>query len=428
MPALLRVSAAWQLGGQVAYIAGQGLVLVVLARLGDAVIVGQYSLALALAAPVYLLLNASLRQLLATDPCRSYHTSAYLTLRCMATVLSFAATMGLGAALYGRESELLITLFWVSSYKAVESIADLTYGVFERSTLAHRVGTSLALRGLLAGPVSAAGFAAAGLSGAVGGLFIGTLAVFVLHDIPNLFEAVRIRKNEGTRLLRTLCPSDRKEQMVQVRNLARQAWPLGLAGGLYALNASLPRYAIDHYLGAADLGLFAAAAYIMTALGAMVDAVVRAIAPRLASLSASSDTKAASVLVRRSMLLTGLGGMLVIGLMAAGIGDKVMRIVFGAAYAPGTAVLTGLAVATAGVLLSAILGAILLVERAIRSKACAAAFGVLVQVVFIVMLVPRYGLMGAVYAYGVSIGARVAAEGLMVYVRKSRKRIERAMA
>jgi O-antigen/teichoic acid export membrane protein len=168
-------------------------------------------------------------------------------------------------------------------------------------------------------------------------------------------------------------------------------------------------------LGAADLGVFAAAAYVMTALGAMIDAIVRAIAPRLATLMASRNTGAFADLLRQTLLLATLGGLAVAVLMAIGLGEAIMRTVYGHDYSIARPLLTGLAIATVGVLVSAVLGSVLLVARAIWAKTAVAIGAVAVQIPASILLVPRYGIMGAVYSYGISIAVRVAAESLFCF-------------
>src|ERR1700674_1440657 len=81
----LRVSFSWTLAGNVIYALCQFGMLSCLAKLGNASIVGQYALALAIAAPVFMLTNLQLRAVQATDARNEYDFADYFTLRCLCT-------------------------------------------------------------------------------------------------------------------------------------------------------------------------------------------------------------------------------------------------------------------------------------------------------------------------------------------------------
>src|SRR6478736_8178439 len=85
----LRTDFAWVLSGNVLYSACQWGIVLVLAKLGTAVQVGEYALALAVSAPVVLFANLHLRVLLASDVNNKFSFGQYLTFR----FLSLAGAM-----------------------------------------------------------------------------------------------------------------------------------------------------------------------------------------------------------------------------------------------------------------------------------------------------------------------------------------------
>ena len=87
----LRVSFSWTLAGNVVYAATQFGVLSVLAKLGSAAVVGQYALALAIAAPVFMFTNLQLRGVQATDARQEFGFPDYFTLRTLSTVAGLLA-------------------------------------------------------------------------------------------------------------------------------------------------------------------------------------------------------------------------------------------------------------------------------------------------------------------------------------------------
>src|SRR5271156_4948572 len=107
----LRVSFSWTLAGNVIYAVTQFGALSVLAKLGNPAVVGQYALALAITAPVFMFTNLQLRGVQATDARHEYQFSDYFTLRCLST-LAGTLTISVIAALshYDRTTKLVILL------------------------------------------------------------------------------------------------------------------------------------------------------------------------------------------------------------------------------------------------------------------------------------------------------------------------------
>ena len=90
----LRSNFAWALAGNVGYAACQWGMIVVLARLGNSFLVGQFSLGLAIATPVLMFANLHLRAMQATDARRLYRFSEYRRLRIATTLAAMAVIWG----------------------------------------------------------------------------------------------------------------------------------------------------------------------------------------------------------------------------------------------------------------------------------------------------------------------------------------------
>src|SRR5690349_21224091 len=77
----LRTNFIWTFLGNVVYAGCQWGMLVVLAKLGSPEIVGQFALALAVTAPVFMFTNLQTRGVQATDARKEYAFGDYLALR-----------------------------------------------------------------------------------------------------------------------------------------------------------------------------------------------------------------------------------------------------------------------------------------------------------------------------------------------------------
>jgi O-antigen/teichoic acid export membrane protein len=112
----LRHSFAWTLAGSLVYAGCQWGMLSVLAKLGSPAIVGQFALALAITAPVFMFTNLQLRGVQATDAQSEYEFPDYFTLRCLTMIAGMAIVAGVVAASrYDWTTSLVILLVAVAN-------------------------------------------------------------------------------------------------------------------------------------------------------------------------------------------------------------------------------------------------------------------------------------------------------------------------
>ena len=115
----LRANFSWTLVGNVVYAACQWGMLTVLAKLGSPEAVGQFSLGLAVGAPVMMLANLQLRGIQATDARREYAFGDYLALRLLTTALAYG---------------VIVALALSAGYRAEVVAAILALGLQRRSS------------------------------------------------------------------------------------------------------------------------------------------------------------------------------------------------------------------------------------------------------------------------------------------------------
>ena len=122
----LRLNFSWTLVGNVVYAGTQWGILVLLARLGSPEAVGQFSLGLAIAAPIQLFANLQLRDVQATDARVQFQFRDYTGLRILMTIIAACVIFAIGGVLYHGETALTIAGFALS--KGIESLSDVVYG------------------------------------------------------------------------------------------------------------------------------------------------------------------------------------------------------------------------------------------------------------------------------------------------------------
>lgn len=114
-PLTLRRNFSWTFIGNAVYAACQWGMLVMLAKLGSPEMLGQFTLGLAVTAPVLMFTNLQLRIVQATDAKRQYLFSDYFGLRLLGTGLAMLVIAAITAlSRYTWETSLVILLVGAS--------------------------------------------------------------------------------------------------------------------------------------------------------------------------------------------------------------------------------------------------------------------------------------------------------------------------
>jgi O-antigen/teichoic acid export membrane protein len=304
----LRRNFSWTFLGNGIYSASNWAMLVVLAKLGTPVMVGQYALGLAVAQPVMMFSQLHLRTLQATDVRRQYRFGDYLGLRLLTTALAIAAIAALArTGHYTRDTALVILVSGISI--GFDSFSDIFYGLFQQHERMDRIAISIMLKGPLSLVGLAVGVYLTGgvLWGAIGSA-LASAVVLCSYDIVN-----------GIRALRAETAEERREEPSgpvwrprwRLRTLGSLVWlalPMGLTSLLVTLQPNVPRFFIEHRLGEHALGLFAVTASL-TGLGrTILSALGQSATPRLAQNYASGRREAFCRLLWQLVAIASLLG------------------------------------------------------------------------------------------------------------------------
>jgi O-antigen/teichoic acid export membrane protein len=302
----LRTNFAWTLTGNAVYAACQWGMIIALAKLGNSLMVGQFSLGLAVATPVLMFSNFDLRVVQATDVLRNYRFAEYLRLRMIMTIAALIVITGIVWA--GKyETSTTAVILAVALAKGVETLSDIHYGLFQLNNRLDHIGRSMMLRGLLS---VAALIAALHLTHEVVWACIW-LALAWLGAL--LFFDVR----RGRHLRACTEPFDAP---IASPGFERQwallslALPLGIVTTMATINLHMPRYFIHARLGDHQLGIFSAIAYATVAMTLVGDSLANSAIPRMSRLYASGRKVEFRKLLLRLLgigAVIGLGGLTV---------------------------------------------------------------------------------------------------------------------
>jgi O-antigen/teichoic acid export membrane protein len=392
----LRANFSWTFAGNVIYAACQWGMLSALARLGSPELVGQFALALAVTSPVFMLANLQLRGVQATDARSEYTFSDYVRVRLITTVIAVlsVAAIALAAGYSVRVRSVIVA---VAIMKAIESISDVVYGSLQQRERMDRIAISLMLRGVTAFAVlTAIMFKTSNVLNSTIGVAFSWALVLVAYDLrkQGFSRSESVRVNELSARAR-------------MYKLVTLSWPLGAVMMLVSLNVNIPRYALEHYRGTGSLGLFAAVAYVLVAGTTVITALGQSTSPRLAQQYNRGDIAAF-----RSLLAKLIGFALIfggVGIVGALLGGRLlMTITFGPEYAKSANVLFWMMVAAAVSYVASFFGYAITAARRFLIQAPLFIGVAVITGIASIVLVPRYGALGAALAMLISSIAQLA--------------------
>jgi O-antigen/teichoic acid export membrane protein len=402
----LRVAFSWTLAGNAIYYACQWGMLSVLAKLGNAAVVGRFALGMAITAPVFMFTNLQLRGVQATDSRSDFEFADYFTLRCLATSLGFATVVGV-AWLSRYDQSTLYVVVLLAAAKSVESLSDVVAGLMQKVERLDQLASSLMIKGV----TSIAAFTAVfwslhSLAAAVAAIGLTWLLVFLLYD----FRLARKAIGSGAKML--------KLNPAILGQLVLLSLPLGIVMALMSLNTNIPRYALEHYLGESKLGIFASLAYLGTAASLVINALGQSAAARLSRMFADRQFEAFTSLLRKFALLGALIG--VIGVPAGAIfGRAALSMLYRPEYGNYLNVFLIVIATTSVLAVASFLGYGVTAARSFKMPMLVNGATTLTTTTLSLSLVPRFGLMGA--AIALLLAALVQVAGFVVLMKMELK-------
>ncbi|MBE9015946.1 polysaccharide biosynthesis protein [Chroococcidiopsis sp. CCALA 051] len=401
-PLTLRRNFSWTFVGNIIYAACQWGIVVVLAKLGKPEMVGQFTLGLAVTAPVIMFTNLQLRAIQATDAKQQYAFEDYLGLRLITTGLALAIIIGI-VFLVGYRWEISIVIFIIALAKSFEAISDVFYGLVQQHERMDRIAISMMIKGPLSLVVLGCGIYLTGnIVWGVIGLAVAWAIVLLSFDIHSGILMVQTTSNSSPRD-KVIGNSVREVRLkprwnwVKQKKLILLSLPLGFVMMLISLNINIPRYFIERYLGERELGFFAAIGYFMLAGTMVVNALGESANPRLAKYYATGDS-----LAFRTLLLKLVGIGISIGgigvLVSVVAGRQILTLVYRPEYGEYTGILILLMLATAVNYVASLLGYGMTAARYFRIQIPLFALVTAISAVVCFLLIPHNGLQGAAIA------------------------------
>ena len=397
--------------GNITYAGAQFIIVILLNKFGSPEIVGQYSLGLAVTAPIFMLSHLHLRSVLIVDTSGKYVFGDFIGLRLLTTAVAFTFTAGF-IIVSSFDWNTVLVIFFISLYRIVESVSDILLGIIQKQERLDQISISRAAKGLSSILIFTLVFIPTqSLNLSLIVMIIGWLAITIGYDA---------RK---ARTLTTLVPIFNKSSLWQLLIVSS---PLGVVLALMSLNTNIPLYAISYFKGEYDLGIYASLSYMIVACNVVVTALGEAITPRLARWHAAGMHQEFNSLLRR-MIAVGVGISAIACVVGWMFGQQLLTLLYSPDVAQEIGLFRWLLVSTLLVFVSSYLWYAITATGKYKAQIplflCTAITNGLACLVF----VPQYGMIGA--AIGASLGLFVQMIGSMVVlsyvIGQAKKQVQR---
>jgi O-antigen/teichoic acid export membrane protein len=415
----LRANFSWTFVGNSIYSACQWGALVALAKLSSPVIVGQYSLAVAIAMPIISLTGLQMRSVIASDVKETYKFGEYVGFRLCSVGLAMLIILAIPLILHSGPLMTLLT-FVVGLSLAIENISDVYYARLQSIDRMDRIAKSQILRAPLSLLAMGLGVYFTGrLSWGVAAMVLVRAAILLGYDLR-----VRTQSSEPleSNSLESRLASEHLKEILrpqwELRKMGRILWlalPLGIVAMLVNLNVNVPRYFIQWRLGTRELGIYSALAFLMSAGNLLVSALAQAVFVRLARLYAEGRRRAfAFVLLKLLAVGTvlGMGGIVVAWIAGA----RLLAIIYRPEYAAEAHLLVWFMVVAWVGYVGQFLGCGMTSARLFVHQIPLFAVGLSIIALGSYWLVPRMGLQGAIIASMAGVIVQLmASAGVLAY-------------
>ncbi|MER8576097.1 hypothetical protein NKH19_28595 [Mesorhizobium sp. M1338] len=378
----LAYNLSYSVAGQLWYVLTQMCVLSALARFKGPEAVGEFGLAMAITTPVFMLANMGIRTGQATDVHGFFSFSEYAGLVLLTAAIAALTSIGIGYALSASHITFLIVLIF-SITKAFEAISNLSYGAFQQAGRMDKVARSLAIRGLL---TVSAFVALLSLGVETGVAFLAQLTVWaalsLAYDYP---RACRIATG-------LWCwPSWQWERLLR---LAREIGPIGVGHFMNSLLVSMPRMAVERWLGLEALGLLTVVTYFQQAGTLVVNAASQTLVNYFARLKRDGETKAI-----RTTLLALFGAAVLVSAGSIAVtyfaGEQILANLFGVEFTRANDLLMLIALAISVKVFAMLPQSLMHSDRRFKAYFRYQAASLALCIVLLAILVPLWGLLGA---------------------------------
>lgn len=413
----VRHNFAWTLAGNVTYALSQWAVIVLLAKLGNAEMVGRFALALAVAYPITFIAHLQLRVVFVTDQESKFPPADVLGLRLMLSVLALGVLFTT-CKIAGYAAQTTAVVMIVGVAQLMDCLSENYYAISQKHERMDRIARSQMFRSVLSLVlVSSALYLTHSLMWGVAGYVLSRATILLSYDSARGTFALAGRLPVRANFF------DRIRPHWNFRKQLGMVWialPLGAVSVLGSLNGNMPRYFIEKNSGPADLGIFSALNYIPTAAVMVCTALGYAAFARLSKLFYAGDLPAFKLVLGKAVAVCG--GMGLAGLLVSSLfGRQILTILYRPQYAEHVDLLLWLMAVGAVGCVASCLGCAMSAAGQFRPQVPLFIVVTGSSLLACYLLIPWRGLQGAALAALVSMSVQLLGTSFIIYRALSRR-------
>lgn len=400
----MRVNFSWILFGNLFYGMCQWGLIVIIAKLANPETVGEFSLGLAVSAPIIMFFNMQARSIQATDSKNDFHFSEYLVFRILTNIASFAV-LTVVVLLSGYKNETALIIMIIGFAKIFEATSDIVMGLFQKKEKMEFVAKSLMIRGGVS-------IIVVGSSLYITSNFLLSMVLLSITWGLNLFcydlnVCKQILSKDDMRGV-----EDRNFVIIKgckykrILRIALLALPLGLVSMLLSLNVNIPKYFIESMMGKNELGLFTSMAYLVLIGSKIVNAIGQVVIPRLSNYySLIKRKKFLRLFIQGGICCSCLGVAMI--MLSVFWGEPILQFMYGPEYALHVDVFVWIMIAGLFEYISEFFWLAQIATRQIRVQVPMNLIYITVLMASCIVMIPRYNLLGAAYAIVVTAAIKM---------------------
>jgi len=390
-PLSLKSNSLWNLLGSLIHALTQWGILISIAKLGSPEMVGVFTLALAITAPLVLLYRFNLRSVVVSDGNNEYSFDDYYSLRVVSTFI-FIITMIIIALFYIPDWEITLVIIIFSLSRAVESISDILHGKLQQIERMDITAKSRIYKGIIALFIfSIIMFLFNNLVVATSAYFISWLVILIYYDFPktSAFEQFKFKFNKK-----------------EIKILFLLSIPLGIAQLINSLNLNLPRYLLEYYHDPKVLGFLGAMIYIVNVGNNFIIAVNGAIMPRLSKYFTAGNIKKYLKLAIGFILFIIAAGLIGI-IIVRFLGKEILTLLYTAEYGAYKEEFFYLTIMGLLMYISQVIGLCLTTTRTFKIQPYINFITLIIIAVTSYLFIPENGIMGAIMSLVIGMSAQL---------------------
>lgn len=391
----LKKNVGWMFIGNSFYAFTQWIQLSLITKFCDTYILGSYTLALAITAPIFMFLGLQLRGLLVTDAKREWNFSSYFSLRFYSMVFALLIVI---AYCFLNEQGFCIFLL-VALVKLIEGLAEIFNAQQQLYEQMQYVARSLILKGV---------FATIGI--AIGVLLLnsleyGLLIAFISNAIiliVNDYRNCKLIVEKGN-----ILSFDIKKN----KQLIIKALPLGIVMCVISLNTNVSKYITEMFLGTEQQGIYSTIAYCLVIGNFVNGAIGQSFSPRLSKYFLNNNLTEFKNLVKKYLVINfGMGVLLFIGALLGGY--YFLQIMFSKEIANYSTLFSIVMFSGIFMYCTSSLGYILTAMRIFKIQPFINIVVLIINTILCLLFIKYWGIYGVVYASIISFSI----QGILTFI------------